>query len=420
MKWIHVLRREYLENIRKKSFIIGTIVAPIILIGLYSIPILSVLFVPNEQITVAILDRTGLLGEEFIATLDDSLKNGDPKYIVTNYTSAGVTFDDRKTELVKAISDDRLDVLIEIPEGGIESGRINYISKDVMNENVIDRFRDGLNPIVIAARFATVGLDSEKIEELTRRIRMNETKITKSGVMEEQEVVGEMVIVVVYVMMLYVMLLSWGIAIMKSIIEEKSSRVIEVMLSSLEPKDLFIGKILGLGALGFTQVAIWMVMMFGVSSSLAVVATQLTQFVSLDLIDIAYFIMFFVLGFLFYSSMFSIIGAACSTEQDAQQLQMFAMAPLIISVMMMFLVIQNPNSTVAVVISLIPLFTPMLMLARVIIADPPLWQVLLSVVLLLLTTYGVIWIASRVYRVGVLMYGKRPSLKEIVRWTRFA
>lgn len=420
MKWRYVIRREYLENIRKKSFIIGTLIAPVLLVGLYSIPVLSVIFVPNEQITVGVLDRTGRLGGEFVASLDDTLKNGQPKFLCTNDTAGAAGFDAKKEELVQMVSEDRLDMLVEIPANVLEDGRVNYISKDVMNEIIIDHLRDELNPIVISTRFADLGVQSDKIEAMTRRINMEQHKITKAGLLEEKGVAGEYILVFAFVMMLYVMLLSWGIAIMKSIIEEKSSRVIEVMLSSLEPTDMFIGKIVGLGALGFTQIAVWMVLMLSVASGLAVVADQLSGFISVGVTDVLYFVLFFVLGFVFYSSMFSIIGAVCSTEQDAQQLQMFAMSPLIIAVMMLFLVIQNPNSTVAVVMSLIPVFTPMLMLARVLIVEPPLWQVVFGVVILLVSTYGVIWVSARVYRVGVLMYGKRPSVREIVRWARYS
>jgi ABC-2 type transport system permease protein len=420
MKWVTVLKREYIEKARQKSFIIGTLVAPILLVALYSIPILSVVFVPNEQITLAVLDRTGRIGEDFVASLDDTLKNGKIKYVTTLHNATGTEADALKEELITDIKEERLDVVIEIPAEVLDESRVNYISKDVMNEIVTDRLRSAINPFVISARFADLGVESADIERLTRRVRMNENKITRSGVLEEKAVAGEFVLAVAFVMMLYIMLISWGIVIMKSIIEEKSSRVIEVLLSSLEPRDLFIGKIVGLGALGFTQVAIWMSLLLGAAVSLAVVAAQFSGFISVTPIDVIYFVLFFVLGFLFYASMFSIIGAMCSTDQDAQQLQMFAMSPLIVAVMLMFLVMQNPNSTVAAVISLIPPFTPMIMLTRVLVAEPPMWQVILGIVLLGASIYGVIWVSARVYRVGVLMHGKRPTLREVVRWARYA
>jgi ABC-2 type transport system permease protein len=227
-------------------------------------------------------------------------------------------------------------------------------------------------------------------------------------------------VVVVFVMILYMTLLSWEMSVQRSIIQEKSSRVIEVMLSSVEPRDLFLGKIIGLGSLGLTQIAIWSLMMLAIGFSSSLVAARYTSLVHVTVAEVVYFVVFFVLGYLLYSSIFSIIGAVCSTEQDAQHLQSIVVFPMVIPIMLMFLVLQNPNSTVAVVLSLIPAFTPMLMLARVVISNPPLWQVVLSILLLVVSVYAAILFSARVFRVGILMYGKRPGLREIVRWFRYA
>jgi len=156
----------------------------------------------------------------------------------------------------------------------------------------------------------------------------------------------------------------------------------------------------------------------GLSSSFAV--AEFSQYVSVSFGDVLYFVLFFVLGFLLYSSLFTIIGAVCSTEQDAQQLQSIVVFPMVIPIMLMFFVLQNPNSTFAVVLSLIPLFTPMLMLARVAISDPAWWQVALSIGLLVVSIWGVILFSARVFHAGLLMYGKRPSLREIFRWFKYA
>jgi ABC-2 type transport system permease protein len=215
-------------------------------------------------------------------------------------------------------------------------------------------------------------------------------------------------------------LLSWGILVQRSIIEDKRSRVIEVLLSSVEPRDLFIGKIIGVGSLGLTQIAIWGLIMLCAGLSSSIVIAEYANYVQVSVMDVVYFIVFFVLGFLLYSSIFTIIGAVCTTEQDAQQLQSIVVFPMVVPIMMMFLVVQNPNSTVSVVLSLIPLFAPMLMLSRVVISEPAVWQVALCIVLLVASIYGVIVFSARVFRTGILMYGKRPGLREIFRWSRYA
>jgi ABC-2 type transport system permease protein len=415
MKALHVIRREYVESARKKSFLISTILAPILLAVIYAVPVVTMFFIPPEQVSVAVLDRTGVLGERFVASLADTLHNGRKPYKAMVADPMDRDFDQYKKVLIESISAGALAVLIEIPEDVFEKGSVGYISKDRFDERVMDDIREKLNAIVIARRLQKEGLDFERVSALTEGIRLNEQKITKTGLLEGGEVVGQFVIVTVFVMMLYVTLLSWGIAVQRSIIEEKGSRVIEVMLSSVEPRDLFIGKIIGIGSLGLTQIAIWGVIIFAVGLSSSVAFAEFSQYVRVSLSDVVYFVVFFVLGFLLYSSIFTIIGAVCSTEQDAQQLQSVVVIPMIIPIMLTFFVIQNPNGTLGAVLSIIPFFAPMLMLARVVISDPSAWQVALSIGLLVATTYGVILFSARVFRVGVLMYGKRPSLREVMR-----
>ncbi|MDH3215265.1 MAG: ABC transporter permease [Candidatus Krumholzibacteria bacterium] len=420
MKTWYIIKREYLENLRKKSFIISTILAPIILLGFYAIPILAVFFVPGDQISIAVLDRTGRVGEDFVTSLCDTLKDGRPRYQATVHGAEGGGFDERKDMLIARITSGALDVLIELPVDALESGTVNYISKDVFNENTMDDLRDKLNPVIVNQRLAGRGLDYDQISALTQRINLNENKITKSGVLEEEQVVGRLIMVVVFVMILYMTLLSWGMSVQRAIIEEKSSRVIEVMLSSVEPRDLFLGKIIGVGSLGLTQLAIWSVLFLAVGLSSAVYTAGFMNFVQINPMDIVYFLVFFVLGFMIYSALFTIIGAVCSTEQDAQQLQTIVVLPLVLPIMMMFFVIQNPNATLSVVLSYVPLFTPMLMLARIGVSEPSLWEVWLSIAILVISIYAVTLFSARVFRVGILMYGKRPGLREIIRWSRYA
>jgi ABC-2 type transport system permease protein len=419
-KAFHVIHREYVESARKKSFIISTILAPVLILVVYSIPLLALVFIPPEEVSVAVFDRTGEVAHEFVELFPKEPAAGDANYrfIVPDLRDRDV--EDYKSILVGSVDNNALDVLIEIPEDVFETGTVNYISKDYFNERVMEEIAENLNSIVVARRLANVGMDYEKVVTLTKRITLSEMKLSSAGVPEETELVGEFFLVVVFVMVLYMTLLSWGISVQRSIIEDKTSRVIEVMLSSVEPKDLFVGKIIGVGSLGLTQIAIWSVIMAGLGLSTSAVAADLSKYIRITPSDVIYFVAFFVSGFLLYSSIFTIIGSMCSTEQDAQQLQSIVVLPMIVPIMLVFVVIQNPNSVVAAVLSLIPLFTPMLMLARVIISEPPWWEVALGFTLLLVSIYGVIVFSSRVFRTGILMYGKRPGLREIIRWFRYA
>jgi ABC-2 type transport system permease protein len=420
MKVLHVIRREYVENAKKKSFIVSTVLAPVIVLAVYAIPLATVYLLPPEEVSLAVLDRTGSIAPDFVRSLSDSTGNGKQKYRTMIADPKDRDPDAYKRTLVQTITGGGLDALVDIPADVFEKGRVDYISKDHFDERVMDEVREKLETIVIARRLSKEGLDYDRVLALTGRLELNEQKLTKSGVLEEKELAAKFIVVVAFVLILYMTLLSWGISVQRSVIEEKSSRVIEVMLSSLEPRDLFMGKIIGLGGLGLTQIAIWAIILLFAALSSSIAYTEALKYVNVSVSDVAYFLLFFVLGFLLYSSIFTIVGAVCSTEQDAQQLQGIIMLPLIVPIMLVFFVIQNPTSTFAVVLSLIPFFTPMLMLARALVSDPSAWEVALSVSLLVATIYGVIVFSARVFRVGILMYGKRPSLREVFRWFRYA
>ena len=254
MKAPLIIRREYMENIRKKSFLVSTIVAPILMLAIYAIPVLALFFAPSEQVRLAVLDRTGLIAPEFVASLDDTLKDGRRRYLVEDLPATNRDFDQLRVALIARIGADQLDALLEMPEDVLDGAKINYIARSVRSDDMTRTLRGKITPIVFKQRFAREGIASDRLAALTQRVRFNDQKITKSGILEKGEAAGDMIIGVVFVMILYFMLISWGMQVQRSVIEEKSSRVIEVMLSSVEPRDLFIGKIFGLGALGFTQI----------------------------------------------------------------------------------------------------------------------------------------------------------------------
>jgi ABC-2 type transport system permease protein len=196
--------------------------------------------------------------------------------------------------------------------------------------------------------------------------------------------------------------------------------VFEVLLSSVKPMELLAGKILGVAAVGLTQYAVWILMaLVAGGGMIGSLRTQMGE-ISVPASLLFYFALFFLLGYLLYSTMFAALGAVVNSEQEAQQLQMTVMWFLIIPLLVAQLVIRAPDSTAAVVLSLIPFFTPMLMFLRLNLITPPAWQVALSIALLLATNLAVLWLSARIYRVGILMYGKRPTLPELVRWVRAA
>ena len=416
MNAILVIRREYKEHVKKKSFVIGTILVPFLMVAFLIVPILLAFLQPDEQLSVAVVDHTGQIGERFAAAVDDTTKDGEPRYVFRQEPPD----QERKKELIAALNDEELDIVLEIPEDVLESSDVKYITRDVRNFQVLEDFEGHLTNIVIERRLAREGLQFDEVAGLTTRVKLAVSQITKSGEVEKKSILGEWGLVFIFVMILYMSLLTWGITISRSILEEKGSRIIEVLLSSVEPRDLLLGKVVGIGLAGFTQLAIWSVVGVAMTAFGGAATIEVLADVKLSYSVFVYFILYFLLGFLLYASMFTVIGSICSTEQDAQQLQGLVTMPLIVPILVLMFIVQSPNSTLAVVLSLIPLFTPMVMLGRIIVLQPAAWEIALSIVLMVASIYLSVAFSARVFRVGILMYGKRPSLPEVFKWYRSA
>jgi ABC-2 type transport system permease protein len=207
----------------------------------------------------------------------------------------------------------------------------------------------------------------------------------------------------------------------RSIIEEKTSRVFEVLLATIKPEEMMAGKMLGVGSVGLTQVGIWLAAaILLTSTSLVSSLMGSNASVSLSPMEIIFFVVYFVLGFMLYASIAAALGAMTNSEQELQQLNMFLVMPLAACFFAAGLVISNPNSLFSTVLSLIPFCSPLLMYLRITLTTPPSWQIALSIALMLLTIYAILWIASRIYRVGILMYGKKPNLPEVLRWLKYS
>jgi ABC-2 type transport system permease protein len=230
----------------------------------------------------------------------------------------------------------------------------------------------------------------------------------------------------VLVLILYMTMFFYGAIIMRGVIEEKNNRVVEIILSSLRPFELMMGKILGIAAVGLTQYGIWA--LFGILAStygrsiaggLVPAGAEGFKVPTIPPYIFLYFVVFFLLGYFLYATIYAAVGALVNSEKEAQQLLFPVSMLLVVPILMMMAVIKEPNGSLATVLSLIPFFAPILMLLRVCVLLPPVTQILASIVLLVLAILLVTWLTAKIYRVGILMYGKRPSLREIVKWVRY-
>ena len=220
--------------------------------------------------------------------------------------------------------------------------------------------------------------------------------------------------------LMYMVIMLYGMNTARSIIEEKSSRVFEVLLSTIRPDEMLAGKIIGVGAVGLTQVGVWMLAAFTVGVFFAGSIPGTSGHAVVSAAQIFFFIAYFLFGFLLYSSIAAALGAMTNSEQELQQLNMFLVIPLAFCMLMLFSIIKNPDSTLSRVVSLIPFCSPLLMNFRISIGDPQPWEIGLSFLLMTLTIAAILWVSSRIYRVGILMYGKKPNLPEILRWLRYS
>jgi ABC-2 type transport system permease protein len=328
----------------------------------------------------------------------------------------------------------KLSAYIYIPEDVLEIGaresavresepeeeKVEYVSDHTTDFEKLRALTRALNNVVIEKRLKREGLDPQKVAQYIKRVELQPIKITKKG--EEKDTGGTFMISYILALIIYMAILIYGQVIMRGVIEEKSSRVVEVVLSSLKPFQLMMGKILGIGAVGLTQFSIWT--LFGIGASVYgtsfIPAGANFAMPSIPAHVFVYFVIFFILGYFLFGTLYAAIGSLVNSEKEAQQLVMPVTMFLIIPIMLMIFIIRAPNSSLAVFLSFIPFFSPILMFLRITVLIPPFGQIGASIVILILTILLMIWLTAKIYRIGILMYGKRPKLTEIVRWIRYS
>lgn len=411
-----VVRREYLERVRSKAFIIGTILGPVLMGAIMILPILLA-GRGGKLLRVAVLAPSNALRADVEEALQGARRGDTPRFDVRSAGEGAI--EAREDELKKAVLEARLDGYLLLPEDAVSASTATYFGRTVSNRMDLDLMRWTIHDVVVSRRVADAGLDPERVRELTRSLDLRTVRLTEEGEQEDEGVAG-MIFAVILLMILYTSILMWGQIVMTSIIEEKSSRVIEVVASGVAPTPLLAGKLLGVGGAGLTQFLVWSVSLLGAS---IVAAGPVVGGLSMPEIDpgiVVFFVAFFLLGFAFYATLYAAIGAAVNTVQEAQNFVFPVVIPLVMGLVCFPVVIESPDGGLATVLSLVPFLAPLLMFLRIVVLAPPAWQVALSLVLLGLSIFGAVWVAARIYRVGILMYGKKPTFPELLRWVRHA
>jgi ABC-2 type transport system permease protein len=409
-----ITRREYLERVRTRWFLISTFGLPLVLVALMFLPnyLISSGGSGDSAIRVGVVDLGRGMSEELGRTLEEG-------WIVKPLeSSAGDTEGELREILLRADLDAVLLLSVDIGEGG----EARLLTRQAISSRQERAMRLGIRDALVAVRLRERGLDEVNTDWLLRGADLQVTRISAEG---EQSREIFQALAMVFAGVTYMMFLVYGQLIVRAVLEEKTSYVVEVMVSSVRPWEMMLGKMFGVGAVGLTQIGIWVVVAgllatFGLSGAAAALAER-----GIDLSQLrfpvglfAWALTYFVLGYFLYAGLFLAAGASLSNEQDAQQVVTPLVLVILVGFVLVISVIETPDSPWAVVGSLIPLFSPMIVPARLAISHVPFWELAVSLTLLVLSLLGAAWVAGRIYRVGVLMRGKRPSLPELLRWVR--
>ena len=406
-----VARREYLERVRSKAFLVSTILGPTLLAGFMIAPILLTRQ-RGRPLHVAVLDASGRLGADVTQSLARRKVAGQPRFLVDPAPPGRV--DQARAALQERMVQGEIDGYLFLGPDALERSAVEYYGTNVSNMMDLQLMDKAVEEALVSQRLAREGLDPERVRSLTRHVDLKTIRVTARGAREDRG--ASFILSLVLMMLLYTTLAIWGTAMMNGVIEEKTNRVVEVVVSSLPASRLFAGKLLGVGAAGLTQFLVWAACLAAISAAGAAGTGAAGALPELSPALLVAFVLFFLLGYFLYGAMYASIGAAVNTTQEAQSLVFPVMMPLILSVVFYPMVMAAPDSTLSVALSLVPFFAPLLMFLRMTAVSPPAWQVASSMLLMLATIAVITWAAARIYRVGILMYGKRPTFPEIIRW----
>lgn len=441
-KSILILKREYLTRVKKKSFIIMTLLVPLMMAALTVLPTYLAMMDDKEERTIAVYDPTGLI-------LNRLESNQFTKY---HYIP-----EQEFQDLSKNFKSGKYYAVLHIPTNILTTSRAVMISDKQVTFDVKNQITNRIENIIESEKKKKV-IDEIGVPDLEKKLAATKTNITVETIKlgEEGKAVKsstEIAMAIGYIsgFIIYMFVFMYGVMVMRGVMEEKQNRIVEVIISSVKPFQLLFGKVVGIGLVGLTQIAIWIVLTVGIASGVSTfsgskapqIASQSQNIMSgqevtqmaasspeaqnkvveiigmignLNITLIVLALMFyFICGFILYASLLGAIGSAVDSDEDAQQMMFPVTMPLIFSIIILFAVAKNPEGPLAFWASMIPLTSPVTMMVRIPFGIP-VWQIVLSMSLLLATIFGTIWMAGKIYRTGILMYGKKVTLKEIIKW----
>lgn len=411
-KMLAVARWEFVEKVKTKAFLIGLLMTPLIMFVFTVIPSLMADNADEATKVFGVIDMTGSLAAPIDVRLTEKykLENGTANYRLKEITDENREADHLKTLAMTQLASGEIEGYFILPKDVLEHGVVEYRAENVGNARDQNRFSEVLEEIIIDRRLRSGGYDAAAIKKLMTDVEIKTFKVSKQGEEKESGFMETFFTGYIFIMMLMFLVLSTGQMLIRSVIEEKGNRIIEVLVSSCSSQELMSGKIIGLSLLGLTTVAFWALMLIAVNFATPV------PFVAVD--NLALLILYFILGYFMYVGIFIIAGSTVSTEQEAQQMTGYITLVLVIPIAFAVPVMFNPDSLLVTILSQIPLLTPTMMALRFSVQMPAWWEIALSLTTMSATIYGLMWIAGKVFRIGILITGKKPNLSEIYRWLR--
>ncbi len=442
-----IIRREYVQRVRSRFFVLATVLGPLVMLGFTVVPALIFNINAGGPRRIAVVDETGRMYErvrEAIlrepeaddkgagatdgraqgdannnapATAQQKDAQPDADYVIEQVRADGRSLEDVKRVLNERVQRGELDAYIILPRDVIETGRAEYYARNLGDEFTARQLGNRLSAAVGEQRLLDRGINLQFVHDSTRRVELTSRKAGAEGTGAAER--GSFGFAFGIGFFIYITILLYGQAILGAVVEEKATRLTEMLFSSVNTFTLMMGKLLGVSLVALTQFMIWAVAfllltLYG-AGALAASNVHLPP-VAPSLI--VYAVLFFLLGYFLYATIYLLLGAMVTTTQEGGQLSMPIVFMLAASLWLAVPVIRSPNSSFALWVSLVPFSAPITMMARIVAEPPPAWQIALSLVIGFATVALLIWLAARVYRIGMLMYGKRASIPEMVRWAR--
>jgi len=411
--WL-IAKREYFERIRARSFIVMTVLIPTLMGGLlWGVGLAS--GKGKTSVSIAIVTPAdGKVDPHFGFDLQDELaKHKHPK-IEANVISPPSA--DTRQELQAEMNHKGLDGYLWVtpPAPGHATPGFEWKPKSKNYLNTQNELGESIRTVLTKEGLARSGLGAADVTTLMQPIDLDSSDAGKKDAADAAQASAYGLFFIMYFVIVF-----YGMNVARSIIEEKTSRIFEVLLATIKPEEMMAGKVLGVGAVGLTQVAIWLAAAAALSAP-GLISLGSDMSFDLPVSNMIFFVSFFLLGYILYSGLAAALGAMASSEQELQQMNIFLMLPLIACSGVVFQVISDPDGMLAKVFSFIPFCTPLIMYVRIAVHQPPWWEIAVSLAGLVVTILAILWFAARVYRVGILMYGKKPNLPELLRWLKYS